>query len=185
MKRFHVHLHVEDLDRSIGFYSKLFGAEPTRVERGYAKWMIDDPRLNFAISTRGGKTGVDHLGLQTDDADELATLKSRAAAADLALFDEGETRCCYAHSEKHWITDPQGVAWEHFHTLGDIPVFGNGPTADAAGVCCGPTDSTSASASPARDAEPAAGAPVAAGCCGPARSGKPFGIPVAASNACC
>jgi len=85
--------------------------------------MLDDPRINFAISTRGDKPGVDHLGFQTDDAAELAELKSRAEAADMALFDEGETSCCYAHSEKHWVTDPQGIAWEHFHTLNDIPVF--------------------------------------------------------------
>ena len=123
MKRFHVHVHVEDLDKSIAFYSRMFAAEPTRREADYAKWMLDDPRINFAISTRGGKPGVDHLGLQTDTAEELAELKSRAQSAGMALLDEGETTCCYAHSEKHWITDPQGVAWEHFHTLNDIPVF--------------------------------------------------------------
>ena len=123
MKRFHVHAHVENLAQSIAFYSKYFGAAPTRVESDYAKWMLDDPRINFAISTRGGKPGVDHLGLQTDSAEELVELKARAEAADMTLFDAGETTCCYARSEKHWITDPQGVAWEHFHTLGDIPVF--------------------------------------------------------------
>jgi catechol 2,3-dioxygenase-like lactoylglutathione lyase family enzyme len=110
MKRFHVHAHVEDLDASIAFYSRMFAAAPTRVESDYAKWMLEDPRINFAISTRGGKPGVDHLGFQTDSAEELAELKARASAADLALFDEGETTCCYASSEKHWITDPQGVA---------------------------------------------------------------------------
>ncbi len=123
MKRFHVHVHVDDLGKSIGFYSKLFAAEPARVEGDYAKWMLDDPRINFAISTRGGKPGIDHLGIQTDDADELARLKARAEAADMALLDEGETTCCYARSEKHWVTDPQGIAWEHFHTLDNIPVF--------------------------------------------------------------
>ena len=123
MKRFHVHLHVDDLDKNIAFYSKLFGAEPSRVESDYAKWMLDDPRVNFAISTRGNQaTGLDHLGFQVDEATELAELKQRAQAGEIALLDEGRTTCCYAHSDKHWITDPQGVAWEHFHTLGSIPV---------------------------------------------------------------
>ena len=135
MKRFHVHVHVDDLVKSVAFYSKLFAAEPARIESDYAKWMLDDPRINFAISTRGDKPGVDHLGFQTDDAAELAELKSRAEAADMALFDEGETSCCYAHSEKHWVTDPQGIAWEHFHTLNDIPVFSERRAA-AKSSCC-------------------------------------------------
>jgi catechol 2,3-dioxygenase-like lactoylglutathione lyase family enzyme len=143
MKRFHVHLHVDNLDKSIGFYSKLFAAEPARRETDYAKWMLQDPPVNFAISTRGAVTGIDHLGIQTDDAEELGELKARAAAADLALLDQGETTCCYARSDKHWITDPQGVAWEHFHTLGDIPVFHEkaAPTADAGTACCTPRQS--------------------------------------------
>ena len=143
MKRFHVHVHVADLAQSVTFYSKLFAAEPTRREDDYAKWMLDDPRLNFAISTFGGAVGVDHLGIQTDDGAELAALKERAAAAELAVFDEGTTSCCYARSEKHWVADPQGVAWEHFHTLGDIPVFheaerasGNRASTAAAAPCC-------------------------------------------------
>ncbi len=123
MKRFHVHAHVEDLKASVAFYSKLFSAAPARVESDYAKWMIDDPRINFAISTRGGRPGVDHLGFQAETEEELAELKMRAQAADLALLDEGETTCCYARSDKHWVTDPQGIAWEHFHTLNDIPTF--------------------------------------------------------------
>jgi len=135
MKRFHVHVHVDDLVKSVAFYSKLFAAEPARIESDYAKWMLDDPRINFAVSTRGDKPGVDHLGFQTDDAAELAELKSRAEAADMALFDEGETSCCYAHSEKHWVTDPQGIAWEHFHTLNDIPVFSERRAA-AKSSCC-------------------------------------------------
>ncbi|WP_374438126.1 ArsI/CadI family heavy metal resistance metalloenzyme [Inhella sp.] len=141
MKRFHVHAHVQDLQASIAFYAKLFGAAPTRVEADYAKWMLDDPRINFAISTRGGKPGVDHLGIQTDNAEELAELRERARAAELATADEGLTSCCYARSEKHWIEDPQGIAWEHFHTLADIPVFGQGASEAA---CC-----------PAREAKPA------------------------------
>jgi len=160
MKRFHVHAHVEDLATSIAFYSKLFGAEPTRVEADYAKWMLEDPRINFAISTRGAKPGIDHLGFQTDDADELAELKARAEAADFALLDQGETSCCYARSEKHWITDPQGIAWEHFHTLDNIPVF-----------------SESMKSTPAQ----------ASACCAPSAAGrgKPAGVAVKAGSSCC
>ena len=157
MKRFHAHVHVDDLAQSIAFYSKLFAAAPTRVEADYAKWMLEDPRVNFAISTRGATPGLDHFGLQTDDAAELAELKARAEAADMALLDEGNTTCCYARSEKHWVTDPQGIAWEHFHTLGDIPVFNESPPSAVAGACC----------APAAVAAPVAAAPRAA-CCGPA-----------------
>ena len=156
MKRFHAHVHVDDLAQSIAFYSKLFAAAPTRVEADYAKWMLEDPRVNFAISTRGAKPGLDHFGLQTDDAAELAELKARAEAADMALLDEGNTTCCYARSEKHWVTDPQGIAWEHFHTLGDIPVFNEAAPSSAAGACGTPAA-----------AAPAPAAPRAA-CCGPA-----------------
>ncbi len=138
MKRFHVHLHVDNLDQSIAFYSRLFAAEPTRVEADYAKWMLDDPRVNFAISTRGAQAGIDHLGFQVDEAGELVDLKARATSADMALLDEGETTCCYARSEKHWVTDPQGIAWEHFHTLDNIPVFREAPAAPSASACCAP-----------------------------------------------
>lgn len=139
MKRFHVHLHVADLAQSIGFYAKLFGAEPTRHESDYAKWMLEDPPVNFAISTRGSKPGVDHLGIQVGSADELAALKDNATRADMALLDEGETTCCYARSDKYWVTDPQGLAWEQFHTLDTIPVFSEAPPAAAqAGACCAP-----------------------------------------------
>ena len=136
MKRFHVHLHVDDLTKSIAFYNKLFDAQPARTEADYAKWMLEDPPVNFAISTRGSKAGIDHLGIQTDDPAELAAMKSRAESADMALLDEGETTCCYARSEKHWVTDPQGIAWEHFHTLGNIPVFNEAASGGAA--CCAP-----------------------------------------------
>jgi catechol-2,3-dioxygenase len=156
MKRFHVHLHVDDLNKSIGFYAKLFAVEPARVEADYAKWMLQDPPVNFAISTRGQKAGIDHLGIQTDDPSELAAMKARAEAADMALLDDGETTCCYARSEKHWITDPQGIAWEHFHTLADIPVFNEAPAQLAASACCAPTP-----------------------------RGKAIGVPVTASKACC
>lgn len=139
MNRFHVHLHVGDLAASVGFYSKLFSAEPTRLESDYAKWMLEDPRINFAISTRGHAPGIDHLGIQTDDPAELAILRQRAQAADMPLTDEGATSCCYARSEKHWVTDPQGIAWEHFHTLADIPVFSEAAAkgdAQPAKACC-------------------------------------------------
>lgn len=138
MKRFHVHLHVNDMAKSIAFYNRLFDAQPARVEADYAKWMLTDPPVNFAISTRGTAPGIDHLGIQTDDAAELADMKARAESADMALLDEGETTCCYARSEKHWVTDPQGIAWEHFHTLGDIPVFNEAASDEAATACCAP-----------------------------------------------
>lgn len=171
MKRFHVHLHVDDLATSIAFYSRLFAAEPTRVERDYAKWMLDDPAVNFAISTRGAQPGIDHLGIQTDDPAELAAMKARAEAAGMALLDDGETTCCYARSEKHWITDPQGIAWEHFHTLENIPVFREGEQATTA--TCG---------TPAPPPTPATG-PAQAACCAP--RGKPLAIPVKPSSSCC
>ncbi len=177
MKRFHVHLHVEDLPKSIGFYSKLFAAEPARLESDYAKWMLEDPPVNFAISSRGHAVGIDHLGIQTDDPTELAAMKARAEAADMALLDEGETTCCYARSEKHWVTDPQGIAWEHFHTLGSIPVFNEAAEQDpAASACCAPATSPVATA---------AAAPEAAACCTPKPRGKPINISVKASNSCC
>ncbi len=142
MKRFHVHAHVEDLPASIAFYTKLFAAEPTRVEGDYAKWMLDDPRINFAISNRGGKAGVDHLGIQADSEAELVEMKERVRSAELALLDEGQTTCCYARSQKHWVTDPQGIAWEHFLTLDSIPVFSEEPAAmDKNSACCTPTRS--------------------------------------------
>ena len=163
MKRFHVHAHVRDLKASIAFYSRLFGLPPTREEADYAKWMLDDPRINFAISTRGGAPGIDHLGIQVDDAAELAGLKARAEAAEGPLLDEGQTTCCYARSDKHWVTDPQGIAWEHFHTLEGIPMFRE-PAAEAA------VEDASASA-----------------CCTPAAPrGRPVAIPVkSAGTSCC
>ncbi|MFG6467084.1 ArsI/CadI family heavy metal resistance metalloenzyme [Roseateles sp. BYS87W] len=158
MKRFHVHAHVEDLKASVAFYEKLFGAAPTRLEADYAKWMLDDPRINFAISTRGGKPGVDHLGIQADTPEELAELKARAQAADAPVLDEGATTCCYAQSDKHWVTDPQGIAWEHFQTLADIPTF---------------------------SASQAAAPQAASACCPTPSRGKPLGIPVKSNTSCC
>ena len=138
-KRFHVHLHVDDLAQSIAFYNRLFAAQPARHESDYAKWMLEDPPVNFAISTRGHAAGIDHLGIQTDNPAELTELRERARTAELALEVEGETTCCDARSEKHWVTDPQGIAWEHFHTLADVPVFSETPRAEGAAACCAPS----------------------------------------------
>lgn len=168
MKRFHVHLRVDDLSAHIAFYSRLFGAQPSRVETDYAKWMLDDPRVNFAISTRGGEPGLDHFGFQVDEPGELAELKARAEAADMPVVDEGATTCCYARSDKHWVQDPQGTPWEHFHTLGDIPVFSQAKDqakeqaqADAqaqGSACCAPGQTVTTRGKPVR-------IKVGGGCC--------------------
>jgi catechol 2,3-dioxygenase-like lactoylglutathione lyase family enzyme len=123
MKRFHVHVAVDDIEQGVRFYSALFGAAPARREPDYAKWMVEDPRINFAISSRGGRPGIDHVGLQVDSAEELANLREQLRTADAAVIDELGSSCCYARSDKHWITDPAGVAWESFHTLDNIPTF--------------------------------------------------------------
>ncbi len=148
MLRFHVHAHVADLQTSIAFYAKLFAAPPTRVESDYAKWMLDDPRINFAISTRGGKPGIDHLGLQADSDLELGELKARAASADLTMLDAGEATCCYARSDKYWLTDPQGIAWEQFHTLSNVPTF-SGQTEASTTACCVSTGASTTACVPA------------------------------------
>ncbi len=145
MKRLHVHIGVTDLDRSIGFYSTLFAAEPTVRKDDYAKWMLDDPRVNFAISQRGEGAGLRHLGIQAESAEELQTVYARLKAADAPVLEEGETTCCYARSEKSWVADPQGVLWETFHTFGEATHYGaappleglTAPTAVSAGACCG------------------------------------------------
>jgi catechol 2,3-dioxygenase-like lactoylglutathione lyase family enzyme len=157
MKRFHVHVGVEDLERSIRFYSGLFGAEPTVRKPDYAKWMIEDPRLNFAISRRGA-IGVNHLGLQVDSAAELAGIRTQFAAADSGVQDEPGASCCYAKSDKHWVTDPQGIAWEGYHSMGEIRYFG-GETeaATASAECCGKEQAAGAD----RDSRQAPG------CCAP------------------
>jgi len=178
MKRFHVHVHVSDLAQSIAFYSKLFAAEPARVESDYAKWMLEDPRVNFAISSRGHAAGVDHLGFQTDDDVELHALKARAAAAQMAVLDEGETTCCYARSEKHWVTDPQGIAWEHFHTLGDIPVFAEADAVVTSACCATPETSRADATSTATKVD-------SAPCCAPRSPGEPAVIGARAVAAKC
>lgn len=137
MKRFHVHIHVEDLAKNIAFYSAMFGQTPARTESDYAKWMLQDPPVNFAISTRGDQPGVDHLGIQVESNEELQALKVQATEADMTLLDEGETSCCYARSDKYWLTDPQGIAWEQFRTLDSIPVFSQKAKANPhAAACC-------------------------------------------------
>ena len=143
MKRFHVHVAVANLDASVRFYSKVFGAEPSVLKSDYAKWMVDDPRLNFAIASRGAQPGVNHLGLQVDTTEELEGMRDQLAAADAGLVDEPGANCCYAKSDKYWITDPQGIAWETYHSLGSIPMFGSeeqtGDPQAAASACCAPS----------------------------------------------
>jgi catechol 2,3-dioxygenase-like lactoylglutathione lyase family enzyme len=143
MKRFHVHVAVENLEQSVRFYATLFGAEPTLTERDYAKWMLDNPRVNFAISQRGGAAGVQHLGIEVEDSAELAEVYDRLKRAERPVLEEGSTTCCYARSEKQWIADPQGVAWETFLTHGRSTVYGtDGAVSKLAAsakpaLCCG------------------------------------------------
>lgn len=153
MKRMHVHVSVRDLDASVRFYSTLFAATPTVLKTDYAKWMLDDPRVNFAISTRGAPAGIEHLGIQVADTDELHEVYERLEKADAPVLEEGETVCCYAKSEKSWIEDPQGIRWETFLTNGESTIYGN-DAPKAAAACCVP-------ASVSKVAEGAA-------CCAPA-----------------
>jgi catechol 2,3-dioxygenase-like lactoylglutathione lyase family enzyme len=145
MKRFHVHVAVDDLDANIQFYSKVFGMPPTVLKPDYAKWMVDDPRINFAISKLGLKPGVDHLGIQVESAAELTELREQVAAAEIPALDQVNTVCCYARSDKYWINDPQGIAWETFHTLDSVPVYGE-PSQTKQTACCSPTPTASQSA---------------------------------------
>jgi catechol 2,3-dioxygenase-like lactoylglutathione lyase family enzyme len=135
MKRFHVHVTVEDLAANVQFYSALFGTPPAVLKADYAKWIVDDPRLNFAISQQGAKTGVDHLGVQVESEAELTALREQAAAAEFGVLDQKNAVCCYARSDKYWVTDPQGVAWETFHTLESVPVYGEGLRPGSAACC--------------------------------------------------
>ena len=145
MKRLHVHVSVHDLEQSVRFYSALFAAEPAVKKNDYAKWMLDDPRVNFAISTRGGKAGLDHLGIQAENGAELEELGVRLAQADVSVTAQKGAACCYAKSDKYWTIDPQGIAWESFHTLDTVPMYGQetrprpveAKTAEKA-ACCGP-----------------------------------------------
>jgi catechol 2,3-dioxygenase-like lactoylglutathione lyase family enzyme len=124
MKRFHIHVSVADLKDSIRFYSQMFGAEPAVLKEDYAKWMLDDPRINFAISRDRQPIGVNHLGFQVDSDEELRGMQAQLEAADAAMIQENEQPCCYAKSDKYWVTDPTGIAWETFHSLSSIPVYG-------------------------------------------------------------
>ncbi len=147
MSRFHVHVGVSDLDRSIAFYTGLFGARPTVTKCDYAKWMLEDPRINFAISQKcGADKGIEHVGLQVEDEAELAEVYARLQAVDGPVLEEGATTCCYAKSEKSWIADPDGVRWEAFLTHGDSTVYGDSPdfaqlspNSAADNACCAPS----------------------------------------------
>jgi len=143
MKRMHVHVAVDDLKHSIGFYSALFAAEPAVVKPDYAKWMLEDPRVNFAISTRGRERGLDHLGIQVENQGELHEVYARLRQAGGTVIEQGQTACCYAQSEKSWIDDPAGISWETFHTTGESTVYGDGSGEREARIaheksCCAP-----------------------------------------------
>jgi catechol 2,3-dioxygenase-like lactoylglutathione lyase family enzyme len=170
MKRFHVHVAVNEMADSVRFYSAVFGIEPTVLKDDYAKWMLEDPRINFAISKRGQKPGVDHLGLQVEDEEELHDMRGRLETADGTLAEQTAQPCCYAKSDKYWITDPQGIAWETFHTLDSIPVFGEDtklPSAPASACCVPVAQITRKSADQS------------AACC------VPRGTTVSADSSCC
>lgn len=145
MKRLHVHMSVDNLGESIRFYSGMFASPPTVVKADYAKWMLDDPRVNFAISQHGAPTGLNHLGIQVESAAELGEMQDRLEALQPGMEKEEGVACCYAKSDKYWLNDPSGIAWETFHTLDSIPVFGEpdktagqGEAVAGAGTCCVP-----------------------------------------------
>ena len=136
MKRMHVMLRVRNLDDATRFYTTLFDAEPTVRKADYAKWMLDDPRVNFSVAEKTDDFGIEHLGIQAETPDELETLRKRIARADGDVRNEGETTCCYANSDKTWIVDAQGVAWEAFYTSGDAESYDG--AGDEANPCCTP-----------------------------------------------
>lgn len=146
MKRLHVHLSVPSIEEGVRFYSALFNAEPAVLKQDYAKWMVEDPRVNFAISTRSADKGLDHLGIQVEDETELQEMHGRLAEAAMPVVEQTGTACCYARSDKYWTLDPQGIAWETFHSLAQIPVFNDGTAQDVsdttaeatASACCAP-----------------------------------------------
>jgi len=139
MKRMHLHVSVDDLSKSIGFYSHLFGVGPTVEKLDYAKWMLNDPLVNFAISQRGAKPGLDHIGIQVETEAELAEIKHRLEQAELGILTEEGTTCCYAKSDKHWAQDPSGIAWETYRTLESAPTFNGKEQADSnSAACCVP-----------------------------------------------
>jgi catechol-2,3-dioxygenase len=143
MKRFHVHVSVGDLAESVRFYTQLFAAEPSVLKSDYAKWMLDDPRVNFAISRRSEARGVEHVGIQVENRAELQEVYARLQQAERPVLKEGATTCCYAHSEKSWIADPQGLQWETFLTTGESAVYGQDreavvPAIPETSACCAP-----------------------------------------------
>ena len=139
MKRMHLHVSVDDMDKSIGFYNSLFGATPTVSKPDYAKWMLDDPLVNFAISKGGAKAGLDHIGIQVENDTELSEIKERLEKADLSLLTQEGATCCYAKSDKHWVQDPSGIAWETYRTLESAPTFNDSPEHVASSAaCCAP-----------------------------------------------
>ncbi len=138
MKRMHLHVSVDDIAKSIGFYNNLFGAEPSVAKSDYAKWMLDDPLVNFAISKRGAAPGLDHIGIQVENDTELLEIKQRLEKAELSLLTEVGTTCCYAKSDKHWVQDPSGIAWETYRTLESAPTFSAQAALEASGACCVP-----------------------------------------------
>lgn len=139
MSRFHVHIAVDSLDRNVAFYSAVFGVGPSVLKTDYAKWQLDDPRINFAISTRGRRPGLDHVGIQADSDTELTAIRQRLDDAGIQGLEQSGTTCCYAESDKYWTVDPQGIAWETFHTLGEAPVFGeSSEQVGDNGACCTP-----------------------------------------------
>ena len=168
MKRLHINLAVADLDKSVRFYASLFAGKPSVLKDGYAKWMLDDPHVNFSISTHGSSKGVDHLGIQVETDDELHDVFARLHSAGVPVIEQGETTCCYAQSRKNWIFDPEGVAWETFLTTGDSPVYGGDLDLEASrqSACCTPLKSEEAQASaPCCDDAAKATAQARTGCC--------------------
>jgi len=146
MKRFHLHVSVNDLDTRVRFYSRVFGTPPTVLKPDYAQWMMEDPRVNFAISKRGIKSGVDHLGVQVESETELTALRNQVAAAEIAALDQPNSECCYALSDKYLTTDPQGIAWETFQTLDSIPVYGDTARVEST-ACCSATPTVTSESS--------------------------------------
>jgi len=138
MSRFHIHIAVDDLQQSVGFYTAVFGCAPSLVKKDYAKWALEEPRLHFAISTRGRHKGLDHIGLQAEDDAELQQIRQRLEQAGIQGQAQQATTCCYAQSDKYWVQDPAGIPWETFHTLATAPVFGEQPEAENEGACCAP-----------------------------------------------
>lgn len=137
MKRFHVHVGVNNISESISFYSKMFACEPTVLKGDYAKWQLENPKINFAISARGAPVGINHLGIQVEDGNELGAMKARLDELQAEVVQEIGTACCYSESDKYWVNDPAGIPWETFHTLDSIPLFHNAAASDDA--CCVPT----------------------------------------------